>query len=59
MENTLLKLKRILNTLDDEEIECLDLYIDNQKGVDVIALDNNAISLITDEKLLKINEMPW
>lgn len=59
MENTLLKLKRILNTLDDEEVECLDLYIDNQKGVDVIALDNNAISLITDEKLLKINEMPW
>lgn len=59
MENTLLKLKRILNTLDDEEVECLDLYIDNQREVDVIALDNNAISLITDEKLLKINEMPW
>ena len=37
MENTLLKLKRILNTLDDEEVECLDLYIDNSKGVDVIA----------------------
>jgi hypothetical protein len=59
MEHILIKLKRFLNSIDDTELKEMDLWIDNAKQVDVIALDNNAITLVTDENSLKINDKQW
>lgn len=59
MKDTLLKLKRLLNGIDDEEIKEMDLWINNEENVELIALDNNSISLITDISLLKINDKLW
>lgn len=59
MENVLIRLKKILNTFTDKELEEIELWIDNDRGVDIITLDSNAICLITDEKQLKINGLDW
>lgn len=59
MEGILVKLKAILNGLSDEELKKYDLWIDNKKGGKVIAIDENAITIITDDKMLKINNMRW
>lgn len=59
MKDTLLKLKKILNGIDDEELKEMDLWINNEDNVELIALDNNSISLITDISLLKINDKLW
>ena len=53
---TLLILKKLLNSIDDEDLKEFDLWIDNSKRIDVVAIDKNAISLITDEAILKIND---
>lgn len=59
MENILVKLKAILNSLSDEELKKYDLWIDNDRGAEVIAVDDNSISLITEASMLKINNMRW
>lgn len=59
MENILVKLKAILNGLSDEELKKYDLWIDNDKGVEVIAVDDNSIVLVTDKEKLKINNREW
>ena len=59
MKDILLKLKKILNGIDDEELKEMDLWINNEENVELIALDNNSISLITDISLLKINDKLW
>lgn len=59
MENILVKLKAILNGLSDEELKEYDLWIDNDKGVEVIAVDGTSISLITEASMLKINDVMW
>lgn len=59
MKDTLLKLKKLLNGIDDEELKEMDLWINNEENVELIALDNNSISLITDISLLKINDKLW
>ncbi len=59
MENVLIRLKKILNTFTDKELEEIELWIDNDRGVDIIAFDSNDICLITDEKQLKINGLDW
>lgn len=59
MENTLIKLKRLLNSIEDDELEDMDLWIDNEDKIDVIALDSNSITLITEEAELKINDKEW
>ena len=59
MENILVKLKAILNGLSDEELKKYDLWIDNDTGVEVIAVDNNSISLITESSVLEINGKIW
>lgn len=59
MKDTLLKLKKILNGIDDEELKEMDLWINNEENVELIALDDNSISLITDISLLKINDKLW
>lgn len=59
MKNALIKLKAILNGLTNKELEKMELWIDNDKNIDVIAVDENAISLITDEEKLKIDGFRW
>lgn len=59
MENILVKLKAILNGLSDEELKEYDLWIDNDKEVEVIAVDGTSISLITEASMLKINDAMW
>lgn len=59
MKNTLIKLKGILNGIPNKELEEMDLWIDNEKTLDVVAIDENAISLITDAEKLKINGLSW
>lgn len=59
MYGVLKKLKSILNGLDEEELEEFDLWIDNTKTISVIAVDKNAISLITDSSKLEIDGKEW
>ena len=56
MENILVKLKAILNSLSDEELKKYDLWIDNDTGVEVIAVYNNSITLVTNSDMLQIDE---
>lgn len=57
--NILKKLKYILNSYTDKELENIDLWIDNTKNIEVIAVDDNAITLITNTNLLKIDDKLW
>lgn len=57
--NILKKLKYILNSYTDKELENIDLWIDNTKNIEVIAVDDNAITFITDTNLLKIDDKQW
>lgn len=59
MENTLIRLKKILNTFTDKELEEYELWINNDTGVELIAIDDDAICLITDTEKLKINGLDW
>lgn len=59
MNNILLILKKLLNSIDDECLERLDLWIDNSRTISVVAMDRNAISLITDEAILKVDGRDW
>ena len=54
MNNVLKNLKAILNGLTEEELQNYELWINNEAGVSVIAIDENSISLITDNSKLKI-----
>lgn len=59
MKNVLVRLKGILNSMSDEELIGYDLWIDNVNTIDVIAVDNISISLITDSSKLKIDDREW
>lgn len=59
MENILVKLKGILNVLSDEELKNYELWIDNDAGVELIAVDHNSIVLVTDIEKLKIDGRKW
>ena len=59
MDKPIIRLKKILNTFTDKELEEIDLWIDNNAEIDIIAIDENAISLITDKSKLKINGLNW
>lgn len=59
MENTLIKLKKILNTFTDKELENYELWIDNNTSIDLITIEDDSISLITDKTKLKINGLDW
>ncbi len=59
MDNVLIKLKAILNGLSNEELRKMELWIDNDTNIDVIAIDDNSISLITGKEKLKINGCTW
>lgn len=49
------KLKDILNTYTDNELEELDLWIDSRNKVDSIWVEDYNINLITDEAKVEIN----
>lgn len=49
------KLKDILNTYTDDELEELDLWIDSRTKVDSIWVEDYNINLITDEAKVEIN----
>ena len=59
MENILIKLKSIINVFSDEELKNYELWIDNDTGVELIAVDDNSIVLVTDKEKLKINNREW
>lgn len=59
MDKPIIRLKKILNTFTDKELEEIDLWIDNDAGIEIIAINTNSISLITDSSKLKINGMDW
>ena len=50
------KLKDILNTYTEDELEELDLWIDSRTKVDSIWVEDYIINLITDEAKVKIND---
>lgn len=49
------KLKDILNTYTDNELEELELWIDSRTKVDSIWVEDYNINLITDEAKVEIN----
>lgn len=59
MNNILRKLKSVLEGLSDEELDNFGLWIDNEDEIQIIAIDENAISLITNAKNLKIDGKDW
>lgn len=59
MDKSIIRLKKILNTFTDKELEEIELWIDNDEKIDIIAIDKNAINLVTDKAKLKINGKDW
>lgn len=56
MENALVKLKGILNGLSDEELKKYDIWINTYETVEMIVVDNNSITLVTNSDMLQIDE---
>lgn len=59
MDNDLIRLKKVLDGIDDEDLKKMDLYIDCDSGVQMIAIEENAITLVTDTHKLKIDDKEW
>lgn len=59
MPEMLLKLKRILNAIPDEELKDMELWINAEVEIKAIVVEENAILLITEGKDLRINNMIW
>lgn len=59
MENVLITLKRLLNSIDDKELKGMELWIDAADTISAIVLDKNSVSLITNTDKLKINGKDW
>lgn len=59
MDNILLILKKLLNSIDDEALQYLELWIDNDTKIKMVGLDKNAISIITEKTELKVNGSEW
>ena len=59
MGNTLIKLKGMLNGISNEELAKMDLWVDNNKRINVIAINENAISFTEMLEMLKINAFHW
>lgn len=59
MENVLITLKRLLNSMTDKELKEMDLWVDNENGIQAIAIDDNAISIFTKDTELKVNGYRW
>lgn len=59
MDNDLIRLKKVLNSIDDEDLKEMDLYIECESGVQMVAIEENAITLVTDTHKLKIDDKEW
>ena len=59
MENVLITLKKLLNSMTDKELKEMDLWVDNKSGIQAIAIDDNAISIFTKDTELKVNGYRW
>lgn len=59
MNNDLIRLKKVLNSIDDEDLKEMDLYIDCESGVQMVAIEENAITLVTNTHKLKIDDKEW
>ena len=59
MENILIKLKRLLNSIDDDELEDIELWVDNKAIPEAVVLDDDAIVLITNLKSVTIDGKEW
>ena len=59
MENILVKLKRLLNSIEDYELEDLELWIDNKVIPEAIALDSDSVILLTNLKNVTIDGKEW
>lgn len=57
----LVELKRVLDKYTEEELKNMDLWIDAQDEIKLIAIENNAITLVTEEGLesLQIRDKVW
>ena len=51
------RLKKILNTYTDKELEGMDLWINSNEYVDIIIIDDVNINLITNNPEIKVNDM--
>lgn len=51
------RLKKILNTYTDKELEGIDLWINSNEYVDTIIIDDVNINLITSDSEIKVNDM--
>lgn len=51
------RLKKILNTYTDKELEGMDLWINSNEYVDTIIIDDVNINLITNNSEIKVNDM--
>lgn len=51
------RLKKILNTYTDEELENMDLWVNSKEYIDAIITDYNSINLITSYAEIKINDL--
>lgn len=54
MPDVLIVLKRLLNSIEEKELQELDLWIDAENTISAIVYDNNSITLITNTDKLKI-----
>ena len=59
MDNILLKLKHLLNGLTDEELKNYSLWINNEDEVEIIAVSDTVVVLITDASKIKIDDKEW
>ena len=51
------RLKKILNTYTDKELEGMVLWINSNEYVDTIIIDDVNINLITSDSEIKVNDM--
>lgn len=51
------RLKKILNTYTDKELEAMDLWINSEECVETILIDDISINLITSDAEIKVNDM--
>ena len=51
------RLKKILNTYTDKELEAMDLWVNSNEYVDTIIIDDVNINLITSGAEIKVNDM--
>lgn len=50
------KLKDILNTYNNEELEEMDLWVNRSWGIDKFIIDDHSIDLITDDLIIDLKE---